>query len=136
MYFDYYKSDTIRVISVLVTFFIAIPLLAVFFGATGYLVNTLTEGYVSRELGMWVVSTIVLFYVTRGGFKSIVSVGLGRDQIDPQPVPGVERVIGDPELVLDLSTGLGKANAFDALPWFRSGLSWNGLDSHASCFEY
>ena len=33
-----------------------------------FLVNTLTEGYVSRELGMWVISTIVLFYVTRGGF--------------------------------------------------------------------
>ena len=76
MYYDYYKSDTIRVISVLVTFFIAIPLLAVFFGATGYLVNTLTTGYVSRDLGMWVISTIVLFYVTRGGFKSIVSIGV------------------------------------------------------------
>ena len=76
MYYDYYKSDTIRVISVLVTFFVAIPLLAVFFGATGYLINTLTDGYVSRELSMWVISTIVLFYVTRGGFKSIVSVGV------------------------------------------------------------
>ena len=76
MYYDYYKSDAIRVISVLVTFFIAIPLLAVFFGATGYLVNTLTDGYVSRELSMWIISTIVLFYVTRGGFKSIVSVGV------------------------------------------------------------
>jgi SSS family solute:Na+ symporter len=51
-------------------------LLAVLFGATGYLVSTLTEGYVSRELGMWVISTIVLFYVTRGGFKSIFSVGV------------------------------------------------------------
>ena len=50
--------------------------MAVFFGATGYLVNTLTEGYVSRELGMWVISTIVLFYVTRGGFKSTVSIGV------------------------------------------------------------
>ena len=76
MYYDYYKSDTIRVISVLVTFFFAIPLLAVLFGATGYLVNTLTSEYVSRELGMWVISTIVLFYVTRGGFKSIFSVGV------------------------------------------------------------
>jgi len=76
MYYDYYKSDTIRVISVLVTFFVAVPLLAVFFGATGYLINTLTDGYVSRELSMWVISTIVLFYVTRGGFKSIVSVGV------------------------------------------------------------
>ena len=42
MYYDYYKSDTIRIISVLVTFFFAIPLLAVLFGATGYLINTLT----------------------------------------------------------------------------------------------
>ncbi len=76
MYYDYYNSDTIRVISVLVTFFVAIPLLAVFFGASGFLINTLTEGYVSRELSMWVISTIVLFYVTRGGFKSITSVGV------------------------------------------------------------
>ena len=76
MYYDYYKSDTIRIISVLTTFFFAIPLLAVLFGATGYLVNILTGEYVSRELGMWVISTIVLFYVTRGGFKSIFSVGV------------------------------------------------------------
>ena len=76
MYYDYYKSDAIRIISVLVTFFFAVPLLAVLFGATGYLVNILTGEYVSRELGMWVISTIVLFYVTRGGFKSIFSVGV------------------------------------------------------------
>ena len=76
MYFDYYKSDTLRIITVLVTFFIAIPLLAVFFGATGFLVSVLSDGYVSRDLGMWIISTIVLFYVTRGGFKSVVSVGV------------------------------------------------------------
>ena len=76
MYFDYYKSDALRVITVLVTFFVAIPLLAVFFGATGFLVNVLSDGYISRDLGMWVISTIVLFYVTRGGFKSVVSVGV------------------------------------------------------------
>ena len=76
MYYDYYRSDTIRVISVLVTFFVAIPLLAVFFGATGFLVSNLTEGLISRDLSMWVVSLIVLFYVTRGGFKSIASIGV------------------------------------------------------------
>ena len=76
MYFDYYKSDTLRIITVLVTFFVAIPLLAVFFGATGFLVSVLSDGYVSRDLGMWIISTIVLFYVTRGGFKSVVSVGV------------------------------------------------------------
>ena len=76
MYYDYYKSDAIRIISVIVTFFVAIPILAVLFGATGFIVSTLTEGYVSRELSMWVISAIVLFYVTAGGFKSTVSVGV------------------------------------------------------------
>ena len=76
MYYDYYKSDALRIITVLVTFFVAIPLIAVFFGATGYLVNVLSDGYISRDLGMWIISTIVLFYVTRGGFKSVVSVGV------------------------------------------------------------
>tara|TARA_B110000114_G_C15084529_1_gene395527 strand:+ start:182 stop:2245 length:2064 start_codon:yes stop_codon:yes gene_type:complete len=76
MYYDYYKSDAIRIISVIVTFFVSIPILAVLFGATGFLVSTLTDGYVSRELSMWVISAIVLFYVTAGGFKSTVSVGV------------------------------------------------------------
>ena len=76
MYHDYYRSDALRIIVVLVTFFVAIPLIAVFFGATGYLVNIISDGYISRDLGMWVISTIVLFYVTRGGFKSVVSIGV------------------------------------------------------------
>ena len=75
MYYDYYKSDSIRIISVIVTFFIAIPLLAVFFGATGYLVSTLTEGCFKRirYVGYFYNCS---FYVTRGGFKSITSVGV------------------------------------------------------------
>ena len=76
MYYDYYKSDTLRVITVLVTFFVSIPLIAVLFGATGFLANVLSDGYISRELGMWIISIIVLFYVTRGGFKAVVSVGV------------------------------------------------------------
>ena len=44
MYYDYYKSDTLRIITVLVTFFVAIPLLAVFLG-NRFLVNILSDGY-------------------------------------------------------------------------------------------
>ena len=76
MYYDYYKSDTIRIISVIVTFFVAVPLLAILFGSTGFLVNMLTEGNVSRELSMWIISSIVLLYVVTGGFKATVSVGV------------------------------------------------------------
>ena len=76
MYYDYYKSDAIRIISVIVTFFVAVPLLAVLFGATGFLVNLFTEGNISRELSMWIISSVVLLYVVTGGFKATVSVGV------------------------------------------------------------
>ena len=76
MYYDYYKSDAIRIISVIVTFFVAVPLLAILFGSTGFLVNLLTEGNISRELSMWVISSVVLLYVVTGGFKATVSVGV------------------------------------------------------------
>jgi len=41
MYYDYYRSDALRIISVIVTFFVAVPLLAILFGSTGFLVNLL-----------------------------------------------------------------------------------------------
>ncbi|GIS76733.1 MAG: hypothetical protein CM1200mP13_00920 [Candidatus Pelagibacterales bacterium] len=45
MYYDYYKSDTIRVLSVLVTFFIAIPAYSSFFWS-----NWLFNKYFKRRL--------------------------------------------------------------------------------------
>jgi len=51
-------------------------LLAILFGATGFLVNLLTEGNISRELSMWIISSVVLLYVVTGGFKATVSVGV------------------------------------------------------------
>jgi len=76
LYYDYYKSDTIRIITVLVTFFISVPLLATLFGATGFLVNMISNGAITRELSMWVISSVVLLYVVMGGFKATVSIGV------------------------------------------------------------
>ena len=76
MYYDYYRSDALRIISVIVTFFVAVPLLAILFGSTGFLVNLLTEGNISRELSMWIISSVVLLYVVTGGFKATVSIGV------------------------------------------------------------
>ena len=76
MYYDYYKSNTIRFISVLITLFVAVPLLAILFSASGFIVNLFTDGNISRELSMWIISSIVLLYVVTGGFKATVSVGV------------------------------------------------------------
>ena len=43
MYYDYYRSNTIRFISVLITLFIAVPLLAILFSASGFIVNLFTD---------------------------------------------------------------------------------------------
>ena len=76
MYYDYYKSNTIRFISVLITLFITVPLLAILFSASGFIVNLFTEGNISREFSMWIISSIVLLYVVTGGFKATVSIGV------------------------------------------------------------
>ncbi len=68
--------------------------------------------------------------------RSIVSVGLGRKDLSPNPVPPVERVIGPSEITLDLSTGVGTVDAKGEMPFGRSGLVWTGLESRTSCFEY
>lgn len=68
--------------------------------------------------------------------RSIVSVGVGRNDLAPAPVPAVERVIGPSEITLNLSTGVGKVDATGEMPFFRSGLSWTGLESRTSCFEF
>ena len=68
--------------------------------------------------------------------RSIVSVGVGRKDLVPDPVPPVDRVIGPAEITLDLSTGVGTVDANGELPFFRSGLAWAGLESRTSCFEF
>ena len=68
--------------------------------------------------------------------QSIISVGVGREEMKPANVPGVDKVIGPTDLTLNISTGVGKIDASGELPFFRSGLGWGSLDSRTSCFEY
>lgn len=68
--------------------------------------------------------------------RSIVSVGVGRKDLVPDPVPPVDRVIGPAEITLNLSTGVGVVDANGELPFFRSGLAWASLESRTSCFEF
>lgn len=69
--------------------------------------------------------------------RAIVSTGLGRTRLNPHDLLGVERVIGFPELTLDLSTGRGKVSAYDRLPWYR-GHGWADRYgfSRITCYEH
>ena len=71
---DYFKGDAIRILTVLVALLFSIPYLGVQLGASGFLFNVLTDGLISENVGMWVLSLVVLIYVASGGLRAVAYV--------------------------------------------------------------
>jgi Na+/proline symporter len=71
---DYFQGDAIRILTVCVALLFSIPYLGVQLGASGFLFNVLTDGMLTREVGMWVLSIIVLVYVASGGLRAVAYV--------------------------------------------------------------
>jgi len=71
---DYFRGDAIRILTVLVALLFSIPYLGVQLGASGFLFNVLTDGMISVEAGMWVLSLVVLIYVASGGLRAVAYV--------------------------------------------------------------
>ena len=71
---DYFQGDAIRILTVIVALLFSIPYLGVQLGASGYLFNVLTDGMISQDVGMWVLSLVVLVYVASGGLRAVAYV--------------------------------------------------------------
>ncbi|NQV60343.1 MAG: sodium:solute symporter [Alphaproteobacteria bacterium] len=71
---DYFQGDAIRILVVLVALLFSIPYLGVQLGASGFLFNVLTDGLISKDVGMWVLSAVVLVYVATGGLRAVAYV--------------------------------------------------------------
>ncbi len=74
MFSDYFKSDAIRVLTVVVALVFSIPYLGVQLRASGFLFNVLTNGMFSVEAGMWMLSAVVFLYVASGGLRAVAYV--------------------------------------------------------------
>ena len=74
MFADYFQGDAIRILTVIVALLFSIPYLGVQLGASGFLFNVLTDGLVSVEVGMWILSLVVLIYVASGGLRAVAYV--------------------------------------------------------------
>ena len=74
MFADYFKSDAIRVLTVVVALVFSIPYLGVQLRASGFLFNVLTNGMFSVEAGMWMLSAVVFIYVASGGLRAVAYV--------------------------------------------------------------
>ena len=71
---DYFQGDAIRILTVLVALLFSIPYLGVQLGASGFLFNELTDGLISTNLGMWLLSLVVFIYVASGGLRAVAYV--------------------------------------------------------------
>ena len=77
---DYFRGDAIRILTVIVALLFSIPYLGVQLGASGFLFNVLTTtdtyptGLVGANLGMWILSAVVLIYVASGGLRAVAYV--------------------------------------------------------------
>ena len=70
----YFKSDAIRLLTVLVALVFSIPYLGVQLRASGFLFNVLTDGMLGVEVGMWLLSAVVIIYVASGGLRAVAYV--------------------------------------------------------------
>lgn len=74
MFSDYFKSDTIRILTVIVALVFSVPYLGVQLRASGFLFNVLTDGMLGVEVGMWMLSAVVFIYVASGGLRAVAYV--------------------------------------------------------------
>ncbi|OOZ37267.1 sodium:solute symporter family protein [Solemya velesiana gill symbiont] len=70
----YFKSDTVRLLVVLVALVFSIPYLGIQLRASGFLFNVLTDGLLEVEAGMWLLSVVVIIYVASGGLRAVAYV--------------------------------------------------------------
>lgn len=70
----YFKSDAIRLLVVLVALVFSVPYLGVQLRASGFLFNVLTDGMLGVEVGMWLLSAVVIIYVASGGLRAVAYV--------------------------------------------------------------
>lgn len=71
---SYFRSDTLRVLVVLVALVFSVPYLGVQLRASGFLFNVLTDGMLGVEVGMWLLSLVVFVYVASGGLRAVAYV--------------------------------------------------------------
>jgi Na+/proline symporter len=74
MFADYYGSEAVRILTVIVAMIFSVPYLGVQLRASGFLFNVLTNGLLGVEAGMWMLAIVVIIYVASGGLRAVAYV--------------------------------------------------------------
>ncbi len=67
---DYYQGEIIRFLVIVIALVFAIPFMGLLLGATGFLFTMVTDGWISRDLAVWLMAIVFLIYVTSGGIRA------------------------------------------------------------------
>ena len=71
---SYFRSDAIRLLVVVVALVFSVPYLGIQLRASGFLFNVLTDGMLGVNVGMWLLSAVVVIYVASGGLRAVAYV--------------------------------------------------------------
>ena len=74
MFSNYFRSDTIRILVVLVALVFSVPYLGIQLRASGFLFNVLTDHMFDVTTGMILLSLVVILYVASGGLRAVAYV--------------------------------------------------------------
>ncbi|MFW2331147.1 MAG: sodium:solute symporter family protein [Nitrospinota bacterium] len=74
MYSTYFNSNMMRYLTVLVALVFSVPYLGIQLRASGFLFNVLTDGLLDVNVGMLLLSAVVILYVALGGLRSVAYV--------------------------------------------------------------
>ena len=74
MFSEYFKSDAIRLLIVMVALVFSVPYLGIQLRASGFLFNVLTDGMLGVNVGMILLSLVVVIYVASGGLRAVAYV--------------------------------------------------------------
>ena len=74
MFGEYYRSNLIRLLVVVVALIFSVPYLGVQLRASGFLFHVLTNEALSINVGMLLLSAIVILYVASGGLRAVAYV--------------------------------------------------------------
>ncbi len=70
---DYYRGEIIRFLVVVIALVFAVPFMSLLLGASGFLFSAVTDGWISRDLAVWLMAIVLLIYVTSGGLRAVAN---------------------------------------------------------------
>jgi Na+/proline symporter len=72
---EYYGSETLRLLVLLIAVAFAVPFVGMQLGAAGSLLATVSGGAIDRSSAMWITTAVVFTYVCFGGLRAAAYVG-------------------------------------------------------------